>query len=68
MWSDLFVTMTSKFTLARCGSACLDHIYNGGACGVYGGARGVYGSACGVYGGSRGVVVIVVGNGHGDTI
>ena len=26
-----------------------------------------YGGARGVYGGARGVIVIIVGNGHGDT-
>ena len=31
------------------------------------GARGVYGGAHGVNGGARGVMVIFVGNGHGDT-
>ena len=32
-----------------------------------GGARDVSGGTRGVYGGARGVMVIVVGNGHGDT-
>ena len=32
-----------------------------------GGARGVHGGARGVYRGARGVIVIVVGNEHGDT-
>ena len=35
--------------------------------GVGGGARGVGGGARGVGGGARGVVVIAVGNEHGDT-
>ena len=32
------------------------------------GIKNVYGGARGVNGGSRDVIVIVVGNGHGDTI
>ena len=33
---------------------------------INGGARGVNGGACGVNGGARDVIVIVLGNGHGD--